>query len=76
MDAAIAVRMADARRTLGEAALRLEALSPLAVLGRGYAIARRSRDGAVLRSPSDATVGEAIELKLASGSLRAQVTEQ
>ena len=75
LDASIAARMAEAKRALGESAARLEALSPLAVLGRGYAIARRSRDGAVLRSPDDAPPGERIDVRLGGGSIAARVVE-
>ena len=52
---------------------RLDALSPLAVLGRGFALARRSEDGAILRQSSDAPAGTSIDLTLARGRLRAQV---
>jgi exodeoxyribonuclease VII large subunit len=41
---------------------RLEALSPLSVLSRGYAIATRSRDRAILKSPGDVKDGEKIDL--------------
>jgi exodeoxyribonuclease VII large subunit len=52
---------------------RLEALSPLAVLRRGYAIASRTRDGEVLRAAQQARVGESISVRLASGQLQAEV---
>lgn len=51
---------------------RLEALSPLAVLSRGFAVARRL-DGAIIRRPPDAPVGEPIEVLLKEGRLRARV---
>ncbi len=60
-------------RTLGErfglACSRLEALSPLGVLSRGYAIATRSRDAAVIKSPDDVADGEALDLRLERGLL-------
>ena len=73
LDAAVAVRLADAKSALAESAARLDALSPLAVLGRGYAIARRARDGVVIRSPRDAAVGERLDLRVADGALRVTV---
>jgi exodeoxyribonuclease VII large subunit len=74
MDNAIARRLARAGRRLSEAAARLDALSPLAVLGRGYALVRRADDGRIVRSVADVRVGESLELELASGGLAAQVT--
>ncbi|MCX8039006.1 MAG: exodeoxyribonuclease VII large subunit [Planctomycetota bacterium] len=52
---------------------RLHALSPLAVLARGYAIARRSHAG-VLRRVADAPLSTTIEVRLRDGWLEAQVT--
>ncbi len=54
---------------------RLQALSPLAVLGRGYGIVRRESDGAILKSSEQVRVGESIGVRLAQGALRASVTE-
>jgi len=53
---------------------RLEALSPLAVLARGYALVYAS-DGRLLRASGEATMGETIHARLAGGSLVASVTE-
>ncbi|WP_321972778.1 exodeoxyribonuclease VII large subunit [Paratractidigestivibacter sp.] len=53
-------------------AATLDALSPLKVLGRGYAIARDD-EGHVLKSASDTGVGDVIGVQLGKGSLRAQV---
>jgi exodeoxyribonuclease VII large subunit len=60
---------------MGALAAQLDALSPLRVLARGYAVARRARDGAILRSSRDVAVGERVALSLARGALRAQVVE-
>ncbi|MGC4068070.1 MAG: exodeoxyribonuclease VII large subunit [Polyangiaceae bacterium] len=53
---------------------RLQALSPLAVLGRGYAIASRL-DGRVIRGPDDLAVGELFELRLGRGEILARSEE-
>lgn len=50
-------------------AAALEALSPLAVLGRGYSVARRWPAGPVLRSWQEAAAGELIEVRLQDGEL-------
>jgi exodeoxyribonuclease VII large subunit len=63
---------ARARARLATAAARLDALSPLAVLGRGFAIARSS-DGAILRDASQVTPGAPISVRLARGELGARV---
>lgn len=62
------------RRRVGELAARLDAMSPLGVLGRGYALARRSEDGRVVRSATDVAVGDALDLQLAEGAIGVAVT--
>jgi exodeoxyribonuclease VII large subunit len=51
---------------------RLGALSPLAVLERGYSIVRRD-DGAVVRRSDEVEVGEALDVLLSQGRLRTRV---
>lgn len=55
------------RRSFVELAAKLDALSPLKVLGRGYSIAEKA--GKPIRTPADAAVGDRIDVKLAGGSL-------
>lgn len=64
------------RRRVAEGAARLDALSPLAVLGRGYALARRAEDGRILRRAEDVEVGEPIDVQLAEGAIGATVTRR
>ena len=65
-------RLLDRRRRLLEArADRLEALSPLAVLGRGYALA--IKDGRAVRSSTELAPGDAVELRLHHGSATTRV---
>ena len=53
---------------------RLDALSPLAVLGRGYALVTRGgRDGAVVTDAASLSPGERIGARLARGALEARV---
>ena len=56
-------------------AASLDALSPLKVLGRGYAVAR-DKNGTILRAAEEASVGEMIEVLLGQGSLMCTVDEQ
>jgi exodeoxyribonuclease VII large subunit len=63
---------AEAR--VAQCAAQLNALSPLAVLGRGYAIARK-RDGSPVVSGRQVTAGEEIDLSFASGGACCQVLE-
>ncbi|HSJ95046.1 MAG TPA: exodeoxyribonuclease VII large subunit, partial [Gaiellaceae bacterium] len=61
------------RAALDRAGARLQALSPLATLGRGYAIVRTS--GVVLRDAAGVSVGARVEVQLAAGELGATVDE-
>jgi exodeoxyribonuclease VII large subunit len=62
------------RRDLEKLSATLTALSPLAVLERGYSITFNASTGAVLRGGGDVDVGALLKIKLASGSLDAEVT--
>lgn len=62
----------DARASLGQQVAALDALSPLRVLGRGYAIALRA-DGRALRDADDVQVGDAIEVRVARARVAAEV---
>jgi exodeoxyribonuclease VII large subunit len=61
------------RRSLQEAVGAIHALSPLAILARGYSITRRWPDLTILRAASDAAPGEAVHVRLASGELLCEV---
>jgi len=74
--AAIRLRLGAGGRRLAELAARLDALSPLAVLGRGYSIARRESDGRIVRAAADVAVGDRLDLQLATGRIGAQVTRR
>ena len=55
-------------------AASLDALSPLRVLGRGYALAQ-AEDGTVLRSAAQTAAGQRIRVRLAQGQLVCDVAE-
>jgi len=69
---AVGSRVEEARSRLGLAAASLDALSPLAVLQRGYAIAERA-DGRLLRDAGSVALGDSIRVQLAKGRLDARV---
>ena len=74
LETAARARLDDARGRLGLAVASLDAMSPLAVLGRGYALATDERGG-VLRSASGVKQGAAVRVRLAEGSLLCRVEE-
>lgn len=54
---------------------QLDALSPLAILGRGYAIARIEKTGKVLRAAHQVAVGDRLRLQLKTGRVGAVVSD-
>jgi exodeoxyribonuclease VII large subunit len=69
LQAAARPLVARRRALLAEQAASLQALSPLSVLGRGYAIALSERTGKALLSARDASPGERLRLRLHDGQL-------
>jgi exodeoxyribonuclease VII large subunit len=64
---AVRQRLTQARKRLEASAGRLEGLSPLKVLGRGYSLTRREADGAVVRRADQVRPGERIVTLLEQG---------
>ncbi|GAB4281900.1 MAG: exodeoxyribonuclease VII large subunit [Deferrisomatales bacterium] len=62
------------RGTVSGWAARLEALSPLAVLGRGYAVVRTS-SGRVVRAAAQCRPGQPLDVRVARGELGCRVEE-
>jgi exodeoxyribonuclease VII large subunit len=69
---AMSARLEAARQRLGLAVASLDALSPLAVLQRGYAIAL-DKNGRLLRDCGTVVIGDAVRLRLARGRLDCRV---
>lgn len=67
-------RVGRDRMTLVDLASRLSNLSPLAVLGRGFALVQNA-DGHVVVSSEQVRRGELVRVRLAAGELRARVEE-
>jgi len=66
-------RVSVAREQVASMAGRLDSLSPLKVLERGYSVTQRVSDGKVVRAPSDAPPGEWIRTRLHQGEIISRV---
>ncbi len=64
------------RARLAETTARVQALSPVAVLGRGYAIAIHEPTGKALLRASDANSGDTVTIRLHEGALVTRVTKR
>ena len=73
LDASWRRRVERSASRLQAAASLLHSLSPLATLGRGYAILRAGRDGRIVRNAAQVEVGDRVEALLAEGRLRLRV---
>jgi exodeoxyribonuclease VII large subunit len=69
----MAARVALANEKLSVAAGRLEALSPLRVLARGYAVVTREGETAPLTDAARVAAGDGLRVRLARGRVRARV---
>ena len=63
------------RERLGSTIEKLEALSPLAVLSRGYSLSMRQVDGAVIKDAGNINLGDKIKTVLSQGSFISKVEE-
>ena len=66
--------LSEPKRRLGALSAALDAMSPLAVLGRGYAIPQRE-DGSVLRSAADISAGDKLTVTRGVGAIDCRVEE-
>jgi len=73
---AVRTRLIAAETRFGLASHGLQTISPLATLSRGFAVVTRLADGAVVHSAAGVNTGDEIEARLASGRLRARVTQR
>lgn len=71
-NAAMLSRIENARKQFGVAAASLDAMSPLKVLERGYAIAQNAR-GAIVREATAVSVGDDLRVRLWKGALDCRV---
>ncbi len=69
----MAARVAAANEKLSGAAGRLEALSPLRVLARGYAVVTKEGETAPITHAGSVAAGQGLRVRLARGRIRARV---
>lgn len=69
-------RRHDAERRLVGVAARLDALSPLSVLGRGYAVCWDESRTVIIRSASAVRAGDRVHVRLAQGELGCRVEDR
>lgn len=74
MDQAMTNLLAVKRARTGQLAAALDAMSPLKVLGRGYAIAQK-QDGVIISHIGNAAPGERFRLRVSDGELPCRVEE-
>ena len=67
-DAAMRRRLDGRRAQLGQLGAAMAALSPLAVLDRGFAMVARD-DGAIVRDAAQVSAGDKLRIRLATGEL-------
>ena len=65
---------AEKKRQLAECAAKLEGLSPLGTLARGYSVAK-GKDGKVIKSVSQVCGGDMISVRVSDGEITAQVSD-
>ena len=70
--AGLTASLSRERERFAALASKLDALSPLKVLGRGYAIPQKE-DGGVVRSTTDVIPGDALRLRVVDGEISCQV---
>lgn len=73
LDIHIEKKLEKMRAVLGESVAKLEALSPLAVVSRGYSVVADA-NGETLKSIDNVSVGDALQIKMNGGELDAVVS--
>lgn len=70
---ALGNRLSHAHQDVDHLRQRVRALSPVATMARGYAVAQGA-DGKVLRSPDEVAVDEVVRIRVYEGEISARVT--
>jgi exodeoxyribonuclease VII large subunit len=70
----VARRLTTAQRRIGALAARIDGLSPLAVLGRGYSVTWDASRTRIIRDASTIAPGDRVSVTLERGNFDATVT--
>ena len=73
LDRAMHGRMGAAEQLINRSAGKLESLSPLAVLSRGYSVTQRESDRMIVRDGSDVSPGEQIVSRIDKAEIVSKV---
>lgn len=65
----------DKKQQLASASRALESISPLATLGRGYAIVSMEKVSKIIRSVKEVAVGDNLSIKLRDGEIECQTSK-
>ena len=71
----IKLNVRDQQQRLAAISGQLDALSPLAVLGRGYSLTQDKKSGRLLTDVKQLKVGQEIVTRLSAGKVTSQVIE-
>lgn len=74
LDGSISAKLTADQNRLAQRAAKLEALSPLGILSRGYSVATGT-NGKVISSVQDVSAGDEFALQLTDGKITATVKE-
>ncbi|WP_455219920.1 exodeoxyribonuclease VII large subunit [Kaarinaea lacus] len=75
MRTAMSNKLASSKHQIAALSRALEAVSPLATLGRGYAIVRRKDDNSIVRDAKQLKTGEQLATQLQYGKVISTVTD-
>jgi exodeoxyribonuclease VII large subunit len=75
LQAAVRRRLATAQNRVGSLAARIEGLSPLAVLGRGYSVTWDASRTRIIRDAATLAPGDDVSVTLERGSFEGRVTK-
>ena len=73
LQAAVSRRLTNAQRRIGALAARIDGLSPLAVLGRGYSVTWDASRTRIIRDASTLKPGDRVSVTLERGAFEATV---